>query len=160
MDSSHPKIRIGDLDVTPSNLLQANFATRLKNFLDTSPGSMVLLVPSVRDLISNHAAFPQPELSPNIFPVHPVRPPHAKIFLYWYTICKRLHLLPNPARFTINDITFATTSVDSLFHLRKEEYFKRALDVEPLDPAADDLPDDAMAGLIRHLLLQRRLADF
>jgi DNA polymerase alpha subunit B len=74
VDSFHPKIKIGDLDVSPSNLLQANFVTRLKSFLDTSPGSMVLLVPSVRDLVSDHAAFPQSELSPDLFPVHPVCP--------------------------------------------------------------------------------------
>ncbi len=46
-----------------------------------------------------------------------------------------------------------------LFHLRKEEYFKRALDVEPLtsppDPEGQG-PTDAMANLCRHLLQQRR----
>lgn len=71
---------------------------------------------------------------------------------------KRIHLLPNPARFTINEITFAATSVDSLFHLRKEEYFKRGVEVESLPITPDDLPNDVMANLCRHLLLQRRYA--
>ena len=56
----------------------------------------------------------------------------------------------------INDIAFATTSVDTLFHLRKEEYFKRGVEIESLAPSPDDLPNDVMAGLCRHLLLQRR----
>jgi DNA polymerase alpha subunit B len=149
IDSTHTKIKIGDMDVSPSNLFKAFFADRIKNFLESSPGSIVLLVPSVRDLVSDHAAFPQPELSMDVF--LPNNLPISKA-----PYLKRVQLLPNPARFTINDISFATTSVDTLFHLRKEEYFKRALDIEPLDPAADDLPNDAMAGLVRHLLLQRR----
>ena len=71
---------------------------------------------------------------------------------------KRIHLLPNPARFTVNGISFGITSVDTLFHLRKEEYFKRGTEFSPLPAAADDLPNDAMANLCRHLLLQRRSA--
>lgn len=72
IDSSHPKIKTGDLDVSPSKLFNAQFAERLKGFLKTSPGSIILLVPSVRDLVSDHAAFPQPELSTDLIP-HSVR---------------------------------------------------------------------------------------
>ncbi|KAF8967116.1 DNA polymerase alpha/epsilon subunit B-domain-containing protein [Flammula alnicola] len=138
VDAAHPKIKAGDLDVSPANLFRAHFVDPLKAFLSVSPGSIVLLIPSVRDLTSNHAAFPQPELDASILQSHP-----------------RIHLLPNPARFTINDIAFAATSVDSLFHLRKEEYFKRGIEVEPLPAEVDDLPNDTMANLCRHLLLQR-----
>jgi DNA polymerase alpha subunit B len=110
----------------------------LKAFLTVSPGSIVLLLPGIRDLASCHSAFPQPELDGDIFNFHP-----------------RIHLLPNPARFKINDIAFAATSVDSLFHLRKEEYFKRGIEVDPLPPGPDDLPTDTMANRCRHLLIQR-----
>jgi DNA polymerase alpha subunit B len=65
-------------------------------------------------------------------------------------------MLPNPARFSINDIAFAVSSVDTLFHLRKEEYFKRGIEVGSLPPGPDDLPTDAMANFCRHLLVQRR----
>ncbi|CAA7261468.1 unnamed protein product [Cyclocybe aegerita] len=138
VDITHPKIKSGDLDVAPSNLFRAHFVDPLKGFLTASPGSIVLLVPSVRDITSDHAAFPQPELSSDIFGSHP-----------------RVHLLPNPTRFTINDVTFGATSLDTLFHLRKEEYFKRGVELEPLPEQADDLPMDSMANLCRHLLLQR-----
>ena len=75
---------------------------------------------------------------------------------------QRIHLLPNPARFTLNGVHIAVSSVDVLFHLRKEEYFKRAPDVNPLTTPVDpegQVPTDAMASLCRHLLQQRRYAD-
>jgi len=45
-----------------------------------------------------------------------------------------------------------------LFHLKKEEYFKRGVETTPLNPGPDDLPADTWANLTRHLLLQRRSA--
>ena len=55
----------------------------------------------------------------------------------------------------------AFSSLDVLFHLRKEEMFKRATDVEPLNMPPDPEgqgPADAMANLCRHILQQRRYA--
>ncbi|KAF9046503.1 DNA polymerase alpha/epsilon subunit B-domain-containing protein [Panaeolus papilionaceus] len=138
VDSTHPKIKTGDADVTPANLFKVHFQDTLKSFLTASPTSMVLIVPSVKDLLSGHAVYPQPEFDAGLFAYHP-----------------RIHLLPNPCRFTINEISFAVTSVDTLFHLRKEEYFKRGVEFESLPAEPNDLPSDGMANLCRHLLLQR-----
>ncbi|KAF4617164.1 hypothetical protein D9613_005990 [Agrocybe pediades] len=138
IDCAHPKIKAGDIDLSPANLFRAHFIDPIKAFLTASPGSIVIMVPSVRDLTSTHAAFPQPEFDIDALSSDP-----------------RIHLLPNPARFTINDISFGITSVDTLFHLRKEEYFKRGIEVDPLPATPDDLPTDTMANLCRHLLLQR-----
>ncbi|RDX53350.1 DNA polymerase alpha, subunit B [Lentinus brumalis] len=140
IDATHPSIKVGDVDATPADMFRTVFIDQLRDFLDSSPGSLVLLVPSVRDILGVHAVFPQCELS--------------------RTLCtdSRIRLLPNPARFTLNGVHVAVSSVDVLFHLRKEEYFKRALDVEPLtsppDPEGQG-PTDAMANLCRHLLQQR-----
>ncbi|PPR00448.1 hypothetical protein CVT24_004509 [Panaeolus cyanescens] len=138
VDSTHPKIKTGDADVTPANLFKVHFQDTLKAFLTVSPASLVLVVPSVKDMMSSHNVYPQPEFDPNLFAYHP-----------------RIHLLPNPCRFTINEISFAVTSVDTLFHLRKEEYFKRGVEFESLPAEANDLPADGMANLCRHMLLQR-----
>ncbi|KAF9534543.1 DNA polymerase alpha/epsilon subunit B-domain-containing protein [Crepidotus variabilis] len=138
VDSAHPKIKNGDMDVSPSNLIKAHFVDLLKNYLAAWPKSIVVMVPSIRDLASDHAAFPQPELDAQLFGAHP-----------------QIHLLPNPARCIINDISFAVTSVDSLFHLRKEEYFKRGVEADSLTATPEDLSADPMANLCRHLLLQR-----
>ena len=74
---------------------------------------------------------------------------------------KHIDVLPNPARFTLNEVHVAVSSVDVLFHLRKEEFFKHATEVEPLVGSADpeeQTPSDAMANLCRHVLQQRRYA--
>lgn len=47
------------------------------------------------------------------------------------------------------------TSLDVLFHLRKEEYFRRAEEADP-DPHAAVQPKDPMADLCRHVLGQKR----
>ncbi|KAF8630838.1 hypothetical protein AX17_005197 [Amanita inopinata Kibby_2008] len=140
VDSSHPRIKIGDIiDVTPFRLYEARFLAPLKSFLQASPNSIVLLVPSIRDLLSDHVVYPQSEYPQVLTGEHP-----------------RIHLLPNPACFSINGVTFAVSSVDVLFHLRREEYTKRGQEVDPILPMyAEDTGTDVMGNLCRHLLQQR-----
>jgi DNA polymerase alpha subunit B len=47
------------------------------------------------------------------------------------------------------------STVDVLFHLRKEEYFRRAEEADPIGNSAP-VAKDAMAELCRHVLGQRR----
>lgn len=56
----------------------------------------------------------------------------------------------------MNGIKFAVSTVDTLFHLKKEEFLKpgQRTDVEP----EDEETSDPMAGLCRHMLQQRRYA--
>jgi DNA polymerase alpha subunit B len=77
---------------------------------------------------------------------------------------QRVRLLPNPSTFYINEIMFSLCSVDVLFHLRKEEYFRRAEEAE-VDVAmevrkggAGAAAKDSMAELCRHVLGQKRYA--
>lgn len=62
IDATHPAIKVGDVDATPREMFQAELVNRLRDFLDASPGSTILLVPSTRDILSDHAVFPQCEL--------------------------------------------------------------------------------------------------
>ncbi|KAI6147356.1 DNA polymerase alpha, subunit B [Pisolithus tinctorius] len=135
VDAEHPQIMAGDMSKTPSEIFERHFQETLRDFLLQSPGSMVLLVPSVRDLISDHVVFPQCELR-------------------LFGTDSRIHCLPNPCRFSLNGVSFGVTSVDVLFHLRKEEYFKR---LQEVDPSVSDLApaSDAMSNLARNLLQQR-----
>ncbi|EIN12830.1 DNA polymerase alpha subunit B [Punctularia strigosozonata HHB-11173 SS5] len=135
VDLSHPRIQDGDIDESPAQLFARVFVEPLREFLDSSPGSIALLVPSVRDMVSDHAVFPQAELSSHL------------------STDSRIRLLPNPCRFSINGVSFGTTSVDVLFHLRKEEFLKRC--AEEVDPIGESGANDAMANLCRHLLHQR-----
>lgn len=63
-------------------------------------------------------------------------------------------MLPNPANFYVNEALFSVSSTDVLFHLRKEEYFRRAEEAD-LEPGVKAAPKDAMAELCRHVLGQR-----
>ncbi|KAI6005362.1 DNA polymerase alpha subunit B [Pisolithus marmoratus] len=133
VDADHPQIVVGNK--SPSEMFELHFQEALRDFLLYSPGSIVLLVPNVRDLISDHVVFPQCEFQ-------------------FSGMDPRIHCLPNPCRFSLNGVSFGVTSVDVLFHLRKEEYFKR---LQEVDPSASDLAqaNDAMANLARNLLQQR-----
>ncbi|KIJ59480.1 hypothetical protein HYDPIDRAFT_100652 [Hydnomerulius pinastri MD-312] len=136
IDTTNSRIKDGEIDVTPEELFKRVFTDQLQEFLIQSPGSTVLLIPSVNDIISDHAVFPQCELGVE-FGGDP-----------------RIRLLPNPCRFSVNGVSFGATSVDVLFHLRKEEFFRRAPEVNPVIPESEPATD-AMSNLARNILQQR-----
>lgn len=136
VDATHTHIQDGMVDETPSDIFKRQFIAPLHDFLSQSPTSTVLLVPSVNDIISDHAVFPQCELDDE------------------FCSDPRIQLLSNPARFSLNGISFAVCSVDVLYHLRKEEYFRRGEEVDPIvcEPEA---ASDPMSNLSRYVLQQR-----
>ncbi|KAG1717564.1 DNA polymerase alpha/epsilon subunit B-domain-containing protein [Suillus lakei] len=136
VDTTHSYIQDGMIDETPSDIFKRQFITPLRDFLSQSSTSTVLLVPSVNDIISDHAVFPQCELGDE------------------FSGDPRIRLLPNPARFSLNGISFAVCSVDVLYHLRKEEYFRRGEEVDSIvcEPEA---AGDPMSNLSRYVLQQR-----
>ncbi|KAJ7075887.1 DNA polymerase alpha/epsilon subunit B-domain-containing protein [Mycena belliarum] len=138
IDALHPLIKSGEVDSTPLNLFRTRFADPLSKYLDLVPGSVALIIPSPRDMISNHAVFPQCEFSADAARGDP-----------------RIHLLPNPVCFALNGITFAATSVDTLFHLKKGEFVRRGEEVNAMPAMMGDSGTDPMANVCRHLLQQR-----
>lgn len=136
VDATHTHIQDGMVDETPSDIFKRHFIAPICDFLSQSPTSTVLLVPSVNDIISDHAVFPQCELDDE------------------FSSDPRIRLLPNPARFSLNGISFAVCSVDVLYHLRKEEYFRRGEEVDSIvcEPEA---ASDPMSNLSRYILQQR-----
>lgn len=72
MDAAHPLIKAGDLDHTPTDIFRHKVYRPLKAFLDASPGSIAILLPGVRDLVSNHAVYPQGELPADLVNSDPV----------------------------------------------------------------------------------------
>ncbi|KZT28868.1 DNA polymerase alpha subunit B [Neolentinus lepideus HHB14362 ss-1] len=130
IDANHTHIKTGNTDLTPAQLFQTHFLDGLTDFLAASPGSIVVVVPSTKDILSDHPVFPQSELRVDLA-YHP-----------------RIHFVPNPCCFSLNGVTFGASTVDVLFHLRKEELFK-------CDTADSSPAGDSMANLCRHLLQQR-----
>lgn len=82
-------------------------------------------------------------------------PTQAKHLTFPYE--QNIRMIPNPAHFTINGVSFGVSSVDSLFHVKKEEYTKSGIEVEPATVPAESSSTDVMSNLCRQLLLQRRL---
>ena len=150
VDDKHPLIRAGDVSLSADELFRQQISSRLGSVLKTSPATTIILVPSTRDLVSRHCVFPQ-----GPFPKGDVE----------LGLPRAVKLLPNPAVFSINEVAFAVTTVDTLFHLTREEWAHSARDVDAPDVAGGPSSDgaiveavaqpDAMARRCRHILRQR-----
>jgi len=73
LDSSNEKVRTGDVDQPPEELFYSQFTENIHDFLEASPNSLVLVVPSVRDMISDRFVYPQSPLDTSGLSGHPVR---------------------------------------------------------------------------------------
>ena len=129
----------------------------LQEFLDSKEGSLAVIIPSVKDILSDHAVFPQAKLQEVVThdPVSTIFDAAARTDAEAYP--QRIKWVNNPCRFKLNNVSFAVSSVDVLFHLRKEEFFKRAAPVDS-EHVVNELPPtiDPMANICRSLLEQRR----
>ncbi|EJD04429.1 DNA polymerase alpha, subunit B [Fomitiporia mediterranea MF3/22] len=138
LDIAHPIIKSGDIDEMPLDIFHRCFVEPLRSFLHASPESLVLVEPSIRDLLSDHPVYPQCEFDNNLF------------------ADPRVKMIPNPCRFSINDVSFGSTSVDVLFHLRNQEYAQRGTPVDPVPPVSPESSGaDPLTNACRHLLSQR-----
>ncbi|EGO23628.1 hypothetical protein SERLADRAFT_356508, partial [Serpula lacrymans var. lacrymans S7.9] len=156
IDSAHPYIRDGEVDRTPKEMFQT-LILNLHDFLKISGTSNVLMVPSIRDIISDHNVFPQSELDEKLKNLENIDNPE-KLEIFENPGNRknhpRIHFLSNPCRFSLNGISFAVSSVDVLFHLRKNELFKRGAEVDPQSSSVLSA-NDPMSNLCRHILQQR-----
>ncbi|WVF70910.1 hypothetical protein IAT40_005705 [Kwoniella sp. CBS 6097] len=137
VDANHPSIVSGAVSQTPTEIFRDQVSRRLQRIIDTSPNTMIIMIPSIRDIVSRHMAYPQSMLDKDVL-----------------GLPKKVRLLPNPCTFSINEVLVAVSTVDVLFHLRREELYQRAQEAEP-DPSQPTEVKDAMANLIRHVLGQR-----
>ena len=62
MDSNNEKIKTGDADQTATELFHTQFTESIHDLLEACPGSLVLIIPSVRDMINHHCVYPQAPL--------------------------------------------------------------------------------------------------
>ncbi|EJD40894.1 DNA polymerase alpha, subunit B [Auricularia subglabra TFB-10046 SS5] len=125
VDANHELIKLGDVDEHPRETFRREVLDRLRALR----GIDVFLVPSVRDVVSNHAVFPQGELREE------------------WALPQNVRMLPNPCVTTIGGLRVAATSVDVLFQIKKEEFVK--------DLSAGGGKADSFANLGRHILEQR-----
>ncbi|KAG9083062.1 DNA-directed DNA polymerase alpha subunit pol12 [Ceratobasidium sp. 370] len=137
IDSNHPLIKTGQVDSGPAALFRERISKPLAQLEADIPELVTVLVPSPRDLISSHVVLPQAALE---------RDPELGL-------SRKCQLVPNPGTFSVNGFTVGATSVDVLFHIRKDHFFKQAPEIadEPNSETAD-----AMTMLCRQVLEQQR----
>ena len=59
VDSNHPMIKAGRVDLTPAALFRERIAMPIARLELEVPELLVVIVPSPRDLISSHVVLPQ-----------------------------------------------------------------------------------------------------
>ncbi|CUA68780.1 DNA polymerase alpha subunit B [Schizosaccharomyces pombe 972h-] [Rhizoctonia solani] len=136
VDSNHPLIKAGRVDDIPVDTFRHKISGPLIQLENEIPELLTVLVPSPRDLISSHVVFPQAALE---------RIPQLGL-------PRRSQLVPNPSTFLVNGFRIGVTSIDVLFHIRKNEFFKDAPEVSD---ESSTQPADAMTMLCRQILEQQ-----
>ncbi|CAE6527247.1 unnamed protein product [Rhizoctonia solani] len=136
VDSNHPLIKTGQVDDIPVDIFRHKISSPLVQLENEIPELLTVFVPSPRDLISSHVVFPQAALE----------------HIPQLGLPRRSQLVPNPSVFLVNGFRIGVTSIDILFHIRKDEFFKHAPEVsdEPGGQTAD-----AMTMLCRQILEQQ-----
>ena len=114
LDAEHPLIRTGDFDLPPSATKpdQATLTDVFRHYISSSlqsltarlPTCSIILVPSLRDAISRHAAFPQDKL------------PKKEL-----GFSRQVSVVTNPMTLTMNEFVIGMSSLDILDMLRREE---------------------------------------
>lgn len=114
IDVNHPIIQSGEFDVinpfstndtpvedaTLDDVFKYTVGYHLKQLHD--PNLPVIMIPSVNDVTTSHAAFPQPQFNRKAL-----------------DLPKNFKCLSNPATFSLNDVVFSATSTDTLADLMR-----------------------------------------
>jgi DNA polymerase alpha subunit B len=114
LDAEHPLVRSGDFDLpasatnpdqaTITDVFRHYISKPLQAFSAKLPTCTIFLVPSLRDAVHRHAAWPQDKL------------PKKELGLP-----RPVQVVTNPMTLTINEFVVAMSSVDTLDMLRREE---------------------------------------
>lgn len=114
LDIEHPMLASGDFDLPEIRGLEqeASLLTLfrlwisgpLQRLCSAVPSITVIMIPSVRDVISKHVSWPQERL--------------AKKDL---ALPKQITMLPNPCFVSLNEVVFGISSQDVLYELSREQ---------------------------------------
>lgn len=137
VDVDHPLVATGDFDLpedadhdpdtaTLTTLFKYTFAPALNRLCASNPHLVVILVPSVRDVLDKHVSWPQDTI------------PRKEL-----GVCKSVRVISNPMTLSLNEMVLGVSSQDVLYELRSEELTKGGA------------PRDLMSRLCRYLVEQR-----
>jgi len=136
LDIEHPLLAAGDFDIpdvkgagqetTMSTLFRQWIAVHLQRLCSAVPGIVIVLIPSVRDVISKHVSWPQEQLQRKDL-----------------ALPKQVKMLPNPSFISLNETIVAISSQDILYELSREQI------------SGGKVESDLMTRLPRYLIDQR-----
>ncbi|KAJ4008879.1 DNA-directed DNA polymerase alpha subunit pol12 [Fusarium irregulare] len=140
LDIDHPLIAAGDFDLpeeanydpdtaTMSTVFKYLVAPAFNRLVSSNPQITIILVPSVRDVLSKHVSWPQDSI------------PRKELGLP-----KAVRIVTNPMTLSINEVVLGVSSQDILSQLRSEEVVSR----NGTQPGLD-----LMGRLCRYLVEQR-----
>jgi DNA polymerase alpha subunit B len=112
LDVEHPKIRDGDIEfpsdyklqpdeVTLNDVFKCFISRPLEGLAKALPSISIIMCPSIRDVLSKHAAWPQ-----------------DKIIKKGLELPKQVTIVTNPMTIGLNESVFGITSLDVLDQLR------------------------------------------
>ncbi|KAF5024877.1 hypothetical protein F66182_3035 [Fusarium sp. NRRL 66182] len=136
LDVDHPLIATGDFDLpeeanfdpdtaTMSTIFKYLVSPAFNRLASSNPQITIILVPSVRDILSKHVSWPQDSI------------PRKEL-----SLPKAVRIVTNPMTLSINELVLGVSSQDILSQLRSEEVVSRA-------------GGDLMSRLCRYLVEQR-----
>lgn len=115
IDAEHPLVRTGSYPPPPSapgaasptlaDLFRQHISTKISAFSAALPTCQVVLVPSLRDAVSRHSAWPQDRL------------PKKELGLP----AKRVHAVTHPMTLSMNEFLVGLNSMDVFDMVRREE---------------------------------------
>lgn len=126
LDLEHPMVASGDfpplpaslnIDVDAANLIdvfRGLITLPIQKLVAAVPSITILMVPSVRDAISKHAAFPQ-----------------ERMIRKDLGLPKQCSFVTNPICISFNEAVFAISSQDILYELKRQECLKGPQKLEP-----------------------------
>ncbi len=150
LSRTHPILQSGRIDEFPDAIFKRHVGDRLAHLLEETRATQlrIALVPSTKDIISSHVAFPQPQFEKDavdapigVFDRRHGIPEH-----------KRVTCLPNPCAVWANECFIGLSTADVLRDIRAEEHVLR---VEAKDEADTSSTADAISRACGHVLQQR-----
>ncbi|UZJ52402.1 hypothetical protein CBS101457_001722 [Exobasidium rhododendri] len=134
----HASLLDPNLNELPQDIFRRHISRRLNRLCELKNQTTAILLPSTKDIVSPHAAWPQPMFDKATLGIH-----------------KRVKCLPNPCLFSINEVVLGATTADILRDLKSQELILNVAIDSQVKNLEGEKDRDGMARTIRHLFHQR-----
>jgi DNA polymerase alpha subunit B len=138
LSAQHSSLMDPGLTELPQDIFQRHISKRLNRLCELTSRTTAILLPSTKDIVSLHAAWPQPMFDKASLGIH-----------------KRVKCLPNPCLFSINEIVLGATTADVLRDLRGQEMVMDVASDIGCSDLSGEKDRDGMSRTVRQLFHQR-----